>query len=59
MSLVISNLRSALRSLVKRPSFAVVALTTIAVGIAANTAIFGVVHAVCFSRSRTKIPAAW
>jgi predicted permease len=46
VSLVISNLRLALRSLVKRPIFATVALTTIAVGIAANTAIFGVVHAV-------------
>lgn len=46
MSLVITNLRVALRSLGKRPLFAAVALTTIAVGIAANTAIFGVVHAV-------------
>jgi len=40
------NIRFALRSLARRPGFATVALLTIAVGIAANTAIFGVVRAV-------------
>lgn len=38
--------RFALRSLLRRPGFAAVALLTVAVGIAANTAIFSVVRAV-------------
>lgn len=40
------TIRFALRSLARRPGFATVALLTIAVGIAANTAIFSVVRAV-------------
>lgn len=40
------HVRFALRSLARRPGFAAVALLTIAVGIAANTAIFSVVRAV-------------
>src|SRR6476659_854685 len=39
-------MRHSLRSLVKDPMFTVVVMLTIALGIAANTAIFSVVHAV-------------
>src|SRR6476646_6002740 len=37
-----SDLKSAVRALLKTPGFTVVAVTTIAVGIAANTALFSV-----------------
>ena len=41
-----TNIRFAIRSLRKHPAFAVVAVTTIALGIGASTAIFSVVRAV-------------
>src|SRR5262245_27515336 len=44
------DLRFALRTLRKSPVFAAVAVLSIAIGIGANTAIFGVVHALLLQR---------
>jgi hypothetical protein len=41
---LIREMRMAVRSLAKRPGFAILAITTFALGIGANTAIFSVVH---------------
>ena len=46
MSVFLSELRHAARSLAKQPGFTSVAALTLALGIGANTAIFSVIHAV-------------
>ena len=46
MSTLASDLRYSLRSLLRAPSFAVAVVAVLALGIGANTAIFGIVNAV-------------
>jgi putative ABC transport system permease protein len=40
------ELRQVIRSILRRPAFAVTAILTIALGIGANTAVYAVIHAV-------------
>lgn len=46
MSLFFQDLRFAVRSLVKQPGFSVVVVVTVALGVGANTAMFGIVKGV-------------
>ena len=45
MQVIVQNVKFALRSLTKRPAFALTVVTTLALAIGANTAIFSILHA--------------
>jgi len=45
MEFIVQDLRFALRSMAKRPGFALIVATTLALGIRANTAIFSILNA--------------
>src|SRR6185312_7829530 len=48
MENLLKDIRYGLRSLLKRPAFAAIAIVTLTLGIGANTAIFTLVNAVMF-----------
>jgi len=45
LSTLLSDLRQASRTLLRQPAFAAVVIGTLALGIGANTAMFGIIHA--------------
>src|SRR6201993_5621033 len=56
MKTVLDDLRYALRQLFRAPTFAIVTILTLALGVGANTAIFSVVQAVLLHPSGVQDP---
>lgn len=56
MEFIFSDVRYAIRNLIKRPAFTTVAVVTLALGIGANTAIFTLLNAVTFKPLPVKQP---
>ncbi len=63
MGNLVKDVRYAIRTLLRAPGFAIVAILTIALGIGANTAIFSLVRAVILKplpfRNPSRLIAAW
>src|SRR5262245_57969955 len=63
MESLFNDFRYAVRSIIKRPGFAAIAVITLALGIGANTAIFSTVHALLFNPlpfpQQDRIVAIW
>jgi len=59
MESFLQDLKYALRGLVKNPSFAVISVVVLALGIGANTAIFSVVNGVLLLLFRSGTPTNW
>src|SRR5262249_1124116 len=58
MSLLLGDVRYAVRSLVRQPTFTAVALLTLVLGIGANTAIFSVIKAVLLNQLPYRDPSS-